>query len=167
MYEYHKNVSKLHKYRSEWWSWPLMIRPVCLYIEKLGKYREYIYALGNPVIWWTGLAAIVLSVYYSIRYKYYPLMFVVLGFIAYMVPWTISPRKITYIYHYMPSLLFVILALSFFLHKMWSSSIRYKIIISYFLICVVAAFIFFHPVLSGERIPKTDLKSYRWMMSWI
>ena len=167
MYEYHKNVSKLHRYRSEWWSWPLMLRPVCLYIEKFGKYREYIYALGNPVIWWTGIAAMVLSVYYCLRYKYYPLMFVVLSFLAYMLPWAISPRKITYIYHYMPSLLFVILALSFFLHKMWGLSVKYKIIVSYFLICMVAAFIFFHPILSGERMPKTDLKSYRWMISWI
>jgi len=167
MYEYHKNVSKLHRYRSEWWSWPLMLRPVCLYIEKIGRLREYIYALGNPVIWWTGLAAMILSVYYCIRYKYYPLMFVVLSFFAYMVPWAISPRKITYIYHYMPSLLFVILALSFCLNKLWAISIKYKIIVTYFLICVVAAFIFFHPILSGERMPKTDLKSYRWMKSWI
>ena len=167
MYEYHKNVSKLHRYRSEWWSWPLLIRPVCLYIEKIGKYREYIYALGNPVIWWTGFLAIVVSAYYCIRYRYCPLVFVVLSFLAYMLPWAISPRKITYIYHYMPSLLFVILALSFFLYKIWNISVKYKIVVSYFLICVLAAFIFFHPVLSGERIPKTDLKHYRWMISWI
>lgn len=167
MYEYHKNVSKLHVYRSPWWTWPLLLRPLCLYIEKIGKYREYIYAMGNPVIWWAGIAALIYSVYYSIKNKYYPLIFVVLSFMAYIVPWAISPRKITYIYHYIPSLLFVILALSFCLNKLWAVSIKYKIIVTYFLICVVAAFIFFHPVISGERMPKYELKSYRWMKSWI
>ena len=94
-------------------------------------------------------------------------MFVVLSFLAYILPWAISPRKITYIYHYMPSLLFVIVGLSFFLYKLWGLSVKYKIIVSYFLLCVVAAFIFFHPIISGERMPKTDLKTYRWMITWI
>ena len=144
-----------------------MIRPVCLYIEKYGKYREYIYSLGNPVIWWSGLLAMIASLIYSIKYRYYPLMFIVICFFAYILPWAISPRKITYIYHYIPSLLFVISALSFFLEKIWRLSSKARIFVVYFIICVIAAFLFFHPVLSGERIPKSDLKSYRWMKSWI
>ncbi|MGB2692305.1 MAG: phospholipid carrier-dependent glycosyltransferase [Thermodesulfobacteriota bacterium] len=166
MFSYHKNVSKQHAYRSEWWSWPLMIRPLCLYIEKIGNYREYIYAIGNPVIWWSGLLAIAISIYYAIRYRYYPLLFVVLSFFAYIVPWSISPRKVTYIYHYMPSLLFIILALSYFLDKIWQKSYRTKILVIYFLICVVVSFIFFYPILSGTQVPKSEMKNYRWMKTW-
>jgi len=166
IFDYHKNVSKQHVYRSQWWSWPLMIRPVCLYIEKIGDYREYIYSFGNPAIWWGGLLAIIFSIYYTIRYKYYPLAFIVLSFIAYLIPWSISPRKITYIYHYMPSLLFVILALSFFLDRLWRKSYRVKIIVAYFLITVIASFIFFYPVINADKVPRSEMKQYRWMRTW-
>ena len=167
MYSYHTYASKLHVYRSEWWTWPLLYRPICLYIEKIGSNREYIYSLGNPVIWWSGIIFLIISAYYSVKNKHYPLMFVVIGFLAFWLPWAVSPRKITYIYHYLPSLLFVILAISYFLNKLWDFSLKAKFFVAYFLICVVAAFLFFHPILTGEEIPKQDMKSYRWLKSWI
>lgn len=83
MYSYHTHASKLHVYRSEWWTWPLLYRPICLYIEKIGSNREYIYSLGNPVIWWSGIIFMIISAYYSIKNKHYPLMFVVIGFLAF------------------------------------------------------------------------------------
>ncbi|MGI9535350.1 MAG: phospholipid carrier-dependent glycosyltransferase, partial [Thermodesulfobacteriota bacterium] len=92
MYSYHTHASKLHVYRSEWWTWPLLYRPICLYIEKIGSHREYIYSLGNPVIWWSGIIFIITAAIYSIKCRYYPLMFVVAGFLAFWLPWSVSPR---------------------------------------------------------------------------
>ena len=163
MYNYHINVTKLHTYRSEWWSWPLLIRPICLYIEKLGLHREYIYALGNPTIWWSGVLILIFSVMYSIKKKYVPLIFVVICYFAFMLPWAVSPRKITYIYHYLPSLLFLLLIISFFLDKIWSFSLKAKLFVVYFLVCVAITFMFFYPILSAQKIPKKSLKHYRWM----
>lgn len=167
MFEYHKAVDKLHRYRSMWWSWPLMLKPVCMYFQKLGKYREYIYALGNPAIFWSGILFFISALFYSIKNRYIPLVFAVAGFFACWLPWAVSPRKITYIYHFLPPLIFLLLTISFFLDKLWRRSLGYKMIVIFYFVCVVVTFIYFYPILTGETILRSEMNSYLWIKGWL
>ncbi len=167
MFEYHKGVDKLHRYRSMWWSWPIMLKPVCMYFQKLGTYREYIYSLGNPAIFWSGIIFFITAVIYSFRTRYLPLVFVIAGFFACWLPWAISPRKITYIYHFLPPLIFFLLTISFFLDKLWKKSLNYKIIVIFYLVCVVVTFFYFYPILTGETILRSEMNNYRWLKGWL
>jgi dolichyl-phosphate-mannose-protein mannosyltransferase len=49
---YHANdqMSSTHPYASQWWTWPLMGRPIFYW----GGGDTVIYFLGNPVVWWVS-----------------------------------------------------------------------------------------------------------------
>lgn len=60
MYKYHSTLEATHPYQSMWWEWPLIIRPICYYLEGsvASGIVSNITAMGNPAVWWGGLAAI-------------------------------------------------------------------------------------------------------------
>ncbi|MDQ3239404.1 MAG: phospholipid carrier-dependent glycosyltransferase [bacterium] len=72
MWWYHTNLKATHNYTSQWWTWPLNIRPVWFYVKYCGisdanldsrckdslafynsqKTIGDVYTMGNPVIFW-------------------------------------------------------------------------------------------------------------------
>lgn len=59
MLDFHMSLGGHHPYESPAWSWIFMKRPVAYFFnDEGGAYRE-ILAVGNPLVWWPGLAAIV------------------------------------------------------------------------------------------------------------
>jgi dolichyl-phosphate-mannose--protein O-mannosyl transferase len=70
MWWYHTNLKATHGYTSQWWTWPLNIRPVWFYVDYCGvddtadtncanslkngveKTAGDIYTMGNPFIFW-------------------------------------------------------------------------------------------------------------------
>lgn len=60
MFSYHSQLIDQHPYASPWWEWALMIRPTFFYSDQLlpEGWTAGISCMGNPLIWWTGLAAI-------------------------------------------------------------------------------------------------------------
>ncbi|HLE25889.1 MAG TPA: phospholipid carrier-dependent glycosyltransferase, partial [Thermodesulfobacteriota bacterium] len=67
MYGYHKGLTATHPYQSSWWKWPLLLRPVYLYLGSGKEESAHIYAIGNPFIWWSGCVFLILSVVQVIR----------------------------------------------------------------------------------------------------
>jgi len=60
MYNYHAQLEATHPFSSAWWSWPLIIRPLWLYVSYLPDGMvSTITAMGNPAIWWFGLVSII------------------------------------------------------------------------------------------------------------
>src|SRR3972149_9420566 len=122
MYGYHKGLTATHPYQSSWWKWPLLLRSVYLYLGSGEKESAHIYAIGNPFIWWSGCVFLILSVVQVIRKELPALAFVPLSVFAYWLPWALSPRKLVFLYHFLPSLPFVILIIAYFLDLLWSKS---------------------------------------------
>ncbi len=59
MLNYHSKLTATHSYQSAWWEWPFMSKPMAFYFGKdlpAGVVSK-IYTLGNPAVWWTGIAA--------------------------------------------------------------------------------------------------------------
>jgi|GEM_PF-893452 len=165
MINYHINV-KSHIYQSSWWSWPLMLRPARFEHNEMGQTAEYIYALGNPVIWWAGLLCIFAGAVKFFRDHYRPLGFVLASYVFYMIPWAISPRSVTFIYHYLPSLLFLILMSSYFMDLAWKRSKSGRVIVLAGIALVIAMFIYLYPVTTGIGIKISDLDKYLLFSSW-
>jgi dolichyl-phosphate-mannose--protein O-mannosyl transferase len=166
MYGYHEGLNATHPYASAWWKWPLLLKPVYLYLKSYGDKSAHIYAIGNPFIWWTGCVFLVLSLVEVMRKELPALAFVTLSVFAYWLPWAISPRKLVFIYHFLPSLPFVILIISYFLDLLWTKSRYGKALVAVYLIVAFGMFVYFYPMLTAVPVSNGSLGRFFWIESW-
>jgi len=167
MYSYHGGVTADHPYQSSWWKWPLMLRPVYLHFEDLGEgWRAHIYLLGNPFIWYTGILFLILGIIQAVRKETPPLLFTVLSVFAYWLPWAFSPRKVVFLYHFLPSLVFLLLTSTYFLNELWNSSRKGKILVLLYFCIAGGVFFYFYPVLAAWPIKEMEIDRYMWLGTW-
>jgi len=159
MWWYHTRLSATHPYTSPWWSWPFLMRPIWLYtgLASLNRIKN-IYAFGNPVVFWGGIIAMVVIFYKSLVIRERRLGVVVFSYLMFFVSWSLSPR-IMFIYHYLPSLPFLAIALGVVLRR------YQKIIVPFFLLALIV-FVYFYPHWAGFPVPRWLDNSYYWFSSW-
>lgn len=109
-------IASTHPYASRWWSWPLMLRPILYWTDSTllrdsGTTIKSIRALGNPVIWWAVIPAIVSAAINAVRCKSFPYSFVTTGYVTFLLMWIPIPRY-QFVYYYMPALYLGIIALA-------------------------------------------------------
>jgi len=166
MFGYHGGVTETHPYQSQWWMWPLLIKTVYMHFENLGGQYAHIYALGNPFIWWTGCLFLIAGVVQVIRKESPALIFTVVSVFAYWLPWALSPRKVTFLYHFLPALLFVIIISAYFLDSIWNKSKYGKIIVVMYIMTAIGVFIYFYPIIAAVPISPDSVDRYFWLKSW-
>ena len=159
MWWYHTNLDATHPFTSPWYTWPFLGRPIWLYTKELGQgLVSNIYAMGNPVIFWAGVASIVMSIYFSYVEKNRRLALVVFSYLVFFVPWAASPR-IMFLYHYLPSIPFMAIAIGFVLR-------RYPKLIKWTGIIAFLTFLYFFPRYTGIPVPTGWDTSFHWFNSW-
>lgn len=168
MYGYHGAVVSHHPHESGWWQWPLMLEPVYLHFDDLGEgIRAHIYMLGNPFIWWTGCVFFVLGAVQAIRKEYPSLIFAVVSVLALWLPWAVSPRKITFIYHFLPAFVFVLIISAYFLDRLWNMNTKYgKILVILYLLVAAGVFFYFYPITAAVNMEGYKHGQYMWLESW-
>jgi dolichyl-phosphate-mannose--protein O-mannosyl transferase len=160
MWWYHTGLVATHPFTSPWWSWPVMSRPLWLYTSGVSDgVVGNIYAMGNPVIFWAGLAALLYLIYKTFVEKDKKLLFICAAYCAVFVPWAFSPR-IMFLYHYFPAVPFLVLGLGYQLSKLRNS----KIIL--FMSLTLLVFVYFYPHLTGIKVPVELSNSYYWLPGW-
>jgi cbb3-type cytochrome oxidase subunit 3 len=80
MLDYHSKLTATHSYQSAWWEWPFMAKPMAFYFGRdlPARVVSKIYTLGNPAVWWTGIAAFLAITTMALTKvkKYFSLLFV-------------------------------------------------------------------------------------------
>ncbi|MGA7910042.1 MAG: phospholipid carrier-dependent glycosyltransferase [Candidatus Dormiibacterota bacterium] len=164
-YLYHATLKATHPYGSQWWSWPLLSRPVLYYAEytNLGIDQftgqpliSRMANLGNPWIWWTSLPCVVSLPYFIVRYRSFPATVILLGFLTQYLPWSLISRVI-FMYHMFGGLIFMILALAFVLTHLAERLRRphRELLVAAFLGTAVLFFGYFYPVWTGVPISQS------------
>jgi dolichyl-phosphate-mannose--protein O-mannosyl transferase len=166
MYGYHKGLTATHPYQSSWWKWPILLRSVYLYLGSGPEESSHIYAIGNPFIWWTGCVFLILSVVQVIRKELPALAFATLSVFAYWLPWALSPRKLVFLYHFLPSLPFVLLIIAYFLNRIWERFRYGKAFVILYLTIALGMFIYFYPMLAAIPVSNASVESYFWLRAW-
>lgn len=170
MLGYHSSLDATHYYSSPWYEWPLMIRPIFYYSGVISDtLRQGISAFGNPLIWWVGIPAFFYTLYLAVRKHERTAAFLCIGYLAQYLPWMLVPR-LTFIYHYFPSVPFVVLMLVYCAadRKQHMSPERFRILVGLYAACVVGLFCLFYPVLSGQTVSLSFVEHVlRWMDSWV
>jgi dolichyl-phosphate-mannose-protein mannosyltransferase len=184
MLSYHTNLKATHDYTSQAWSWPFNLYPVWYFVEyHQDGNTSNIFASGNPILFWIGFGAIIVSLWdyislvvakrkkeeghetdLEITDNFWHLsrrdgLFVVLlGYFAFWLPWFASPR-IMFLYHYAPSVPFLCLALAFQLDQIFKQK-NQKI---YFYACIgliILGFLIVYPWLTGIALPKNIMTQF-------
>ncbi|ULL14075.1 phospholipid carrier-dependent glycosyltransferase [Paenibacillus sp. H1-7] len=170
MLDYHSQLQGTHPFSSTWWQWPVMSKPVWYYgaADLAPDTISSIAAIGNPLVWWVGFAAVILLLASSVfRYRNAAAVFLLIAFFSQYIPWMFVPRM-TFIYHYFAMVPFSILAIVYFWQKIqdrlpgaakWGYA---------YLAAAAVCFAMFYPVLSGITVSRTYAEHMlKWLPQWI
>ena len=186
MYNYHKNLVAEHYFASPWYEWPLDIRNIWYTIEynidgKGGV--STITCMGNPILWWTSLAALIFSIPVYIFKRRDWSFTALVGFAAVYLPWTFVSR-LTFVYHYFTAVPWIIVALIGAFKCMEENKVLSKrispnsknsvlalidvryIILAVFTLVILIMFAVFYPVLSGRPTTSEYIHSLEWLPNW-
>ncbi len=163
-----------HPYHSNWYTWPLMMRGVYFWSKEEPDGRQAnIYLLGDPVIWWAaGYAMLFLLVNFPPKIpalataaKLPPSsraeLIVIFGYLANMLPFIALPRGM-FLYHYLPALVFAILAIGLLLDRVPDK----RILGAALLATSVCGFIYFAPLTYGLPVSKPAMDRMFWFEGW-
>ena len=157
-------MTATHPYSSLWFTWPIMLRPL-FYWQNIEQTR-FIYLLGNPFIYWSGILSIIyLSTLILFRkIKDNTSTFIVMGFIVNFLPFIFIGR-VMFLYHYESALVFAIIAIAFLFDSIKNEKYR-KITILVVVGLSLATFIYFSPLTYGLELNSEQLNSRMWLSSW-
>lgn len=158
IYYYQTHLTATHSYQSAAWQWPLLIRPVWFHVEYLADKIANIYNLGNPLIFWLGLIALIKGLSFT-SVKVSPYRYLFLSFFGLWLPFLFSPR-IMFLHHYLPALAVLTVILAQYLGQFSKKTITTIMII------IVVTFIFFYPINAAIPLPTQWLKYWFWLPSW-
>jgi dolichyl-phosphate-mannose--protein O-mannosyl transferase len=166
MYTYHSQLKATHPFSSEWWSWPLILKPLWLYFGALpNDMVSTITAMGNPVIWWVGFPILLFTLWRGAWERKPPYLFIGVVFMFQWIPYAFLSR-ILFIYHFYLDVPVIVVALGAVLNEAWSNPRERKLVII-FLAAALAVFILFFPVISGLPTPLWYTQCLRLFGSWI
>lgn len=167
MYRANATLTATHSYASEFYTWPLMLRPVYYWVKDFGGgLTGRIYFLGNPFVWWFGT----LGLFFGLRLlkKRESLRWLYLGYLLNWLPFALVGR-VLFLYHYLVPLAFSLAIFSSFwfdwLNKNWQN--KRQLAVGAILILVVLGFLFFAPLTYGLPLSEKAYKLRVWLPSWI
>ena len=178
-------------YQSDWWSWPLMARPIQYFQESQNGKTSVIYFIGNPIIWWLGIVGILGYFYLIIKnflFKFRlkmpqilysgSLLILISGYLAYMIPFSTIPRFML-MYHYLPALLFSIIIFSILFEiiiemlfgpspkeKFFFTSAKANFLFIVLLIIILSGFLYFLPLTYGFPVTDGEYNARMWLDTW-
>jgi len=157
-----KGMETPHPYSSRFYTWPFLSRPIFYWVDE----NQRIYFLGNPILWWSSTLAIfflfLLVIFHSKIQKDKRAIFILFGYLINMLPY-LNVGRVTFLYHYLPALLFAISSLVYLLS--WLKS--WKKASFLILIFVILSFLYFAPLSYGFPLSPREYQKRIWLKSWI
>jgi dolichyl-phosphate-mannose-protein mannosyltransferase len=144
-----------HTYGAPPWSWPLLKRPFVYYFEETsgGMYRE-ILGVGNPILWWPALAAVIgVAARWFRRRRFEGLEVVILGgFAAAYGAWFLFGLVRTggFSFYMLPAVPFMYLALGWAAIRVTRTlAVSLTALLA---LATIALFLFYYPLLTAMPI---------------
>ncbi|MBD2355759.1 phospholipid carrier-dependent glycosyltransferase [Tolypothrix sp. FACHB-123] len=151
-----------------------------------GKVIYDVHAMGNPFLWWTGMVAMLflggwllskvvipwrkhqqLSVPANLAVDTWIGLFIVLNYAANLLPW-VKVTRCVFIYHYMCAVVFVFLAIAWFVDQCLRSYHReFRGVGVTIIFLILLGFIFWMPIYLGLPLTSEGYKLRMWFTSWI
>lgn len=167
MYSSNASLSAKHSYSSEFYSWPVMLRPIYYWSKQTSPgVRARIYLLGNPFIWWIACGAVMVGLVFWKTSPSETKWFLYLGWYLNFFPFFYI-KRVMFLYHYFPSLIFSIVIMSLFFFDGAEVLKRYrKILFIALMILFAIGYVFFSPLTYGLPLSSEQYDLRVWMKGW-
>ena len=169
MLTYHEGVHTPHPYSSRWYQWIVDARPILYYLDSTSVpgFKTAFGAFNNPVVSWGGLLALISTGVEMVRRRCGRALFIVIAYFSQLAPWFFIGR-ITFAYHYFPSVLFLVFALSYLFDRLLECQpLRARAPIYALTGTAAGLYAAFYPVLIGLSVPVWYSTWFlRWLPSW-
>ena len=170
MFDYHSQLRAEHPFSSTWWQWPIIKRPLWLYMGQNlpSNTISSIVAMGNPAVWWLAIPATIFALFLLLYTRKSQLFIILAAFAFLWLPWAKSSRQLLFIYHFFAAVPFMILCLTCVFKIISDKLPKFKYAVFGYLLLVLFLFIMFYPILTGAVVSKSFVATYlRWFDSWI
>jgi dolichyl-phosphate-mannose-protein mannosyltransferase len=195
LFEYHKEMVQFgvglnarHPYMSQPWDWFVITRPVSFYWSSYanaagtqvakagttGPYVQEVLAIGNPVIWWASIPAILFCLGWWLTRRDWRAGTAVLGVAAGWATWLPFVSRTKFYYYALEfepfMIICIVLCLGLIIGPATARLTRRvigAILAGAYVLAALVLFWYFYPVLAGKVIPYSDWLSHMWYSGWI
>lgn len=168
MLDYHAHLKDKHLYGSDWWTWPLLLRPIWYFYEYHHSNPATvngILCIGNPAIFALFLPAAGWLTWDFFAKRSGTSGFVLAGFLSQWLPWALISR-VKFFHYYYAAMPFVILTIVCFLRMLWKYPAG-RIIAGIYLAIAAGMFIYWFPLYTGSTITHAYFQQHMWFKRWI
>ena len=181
-WRFHVGLNSPHPYGSNALSWPFQARPTSFYYESfkpedgcpVDSCSAAVTALGNPLMWWFGILAVIHQAWRWIGRRDWRSGAVLVGIAAGWVPWLIYLDRTIFTFYVVVFVPFLAMAIAMTLGTILGpadASARRRRDGAIAVTVIVAAFVitawWFYPVWTGETIPYSAWRMRMWFATWV
>jgi dolichyl-phosphate-mannose--protein O-mannosyl transferase len=176
---FHNGLSTPHPWESGPWSWLVAGRPILLWnpqglTDPSGEQIvRYILMLGTPTLWFAFLPASLWLLWRILARRDPAATVVAVGIAAGWGTWFVNLDRTMFIFYMAPVVPFFVLAVTLVLQDVLGPAradvLRRQIglgALCLYLALVVATFVFFYPVLTGQPLTHVEWLTRMWFPSW-
>lgn len=172
---FHQGLDSGHNYRSAAWQWLLQIRPTSFFYESPkcggGNCSQEVLAMGTPLLWWSGAAALLVLIAIWLRYRRNSL--VLLGVAAGWLPWFAFPERTTFSFYsiiFEPWIILTIVAVIKEVNEGFSTRFSRqarKWALALYIAVIGGNFLYHAPIFLAITLSYEHWRNLMWFASWI
>ena len=180
MLGFHTGLTEKHPYEANPWSWLFMGRPTSFFYESpkgcgTSSCSQEVIALGTPLLWWFGIAAISFIIGLWVR-SFFTRHFdpavtiIITGLAAGYLPWFFFQKRTVFSFYAVVFEPFIILALIYCFAKLLEDPLTYKARKTALIalhVAIALCFLYFFPVFVATITTYDDWHARMWFNSWI
>jgi dolichyl-phosphate-mannose--protein O-mannosyl transferase len=186
VYEFHTHLTSPHTYQSNPWSWIVVGRPVSYFYESPSpgqdgcpadageKCAREVLALGTPLLWWVGCAALVYVLWRWFFRRDWRAGAIACGVAAGYLPWFLYQERTIFYFYAVVFLPFLCLAVTMLLGALAgpprptdTRRLVGTVGVGVLVLLIAWNFIYFWPLYTGTAIPIDDWRSRMWLDTWV
>ena len=183
MWSFHTTLDAEHPYAAHPAGWLLQLRPTAFFYSSPEPAQQYcgadacsqaVTSLGNPVLWWLAVVALVACLWWAIRRLDGVAAVVVTVVAAGWLPWFGYAHRTIFTFYAIVFLPWLVIGLTYAGSRLWRwgdadparSSVVRTVVVALGLL-VVAATWYFYPVWTGEVVTFRSWQLRQWVGSWL
>ena len=182
-WRFHVGLDSDHPYKSNALSWFFQARPTSFYYDGIkdgsrgcptDSCSSAVTALGNPLIWWFGILAVIYQAWRWVGRRDWRSGAVLVGIVAGWTPWLIYLDRTIFTFYVIVFVPFVVMAIAMTLGSIigptHASPVRRRngtIAATAIVLAMVIAAWWFYPVWTAEVIPYDAWRMRMWFSTWV